>query len=259
MQQQLNNHEAMFRSLAMPGLSYANAFESYAPPIHQHLSPNYFTNNGNHFIAHHGPSASDVMLARSGLDMTQNNGTPQQSSNNDYAAPKISGMTPLVFSTTAGVLANQMPAFHPNNAAAAMRNAMNAEATNNGNQHQQPMNGQYQHPHQQIMNVVSSDSQGDNNHGSTNSNHGTVFNPNGQAVIVNGVMIEGGVPGMAIPLQQPKKWVRWSEQEDQYLRRAVHTLGENSFKMISEKVFHGTRTEVQCKNRWKKVGGVVWG
>ena len=130
-QQQLNNHEAMFRSLAMPGLSYANAFESYAPPIHQHLSPNYFTNNGNHFIAHHGPSASDVMLARSGLDMTQNNGTPQQSSNNDYAAPKISGMTPLVFSTTAGVLANQMPAFHPNNAAAAMRNAMNAEATNN--------------------------------------------------------------------------------------------------------------------------------
>jgi hypothetical protein len=72
-------------------------------------------------------------------------------------------------------------------------------------------------------------------------------------------MIEGGVPGMAIPLQQPKKWVRWSEQEDQYLRRAVHTLGENSFKMISEKVFHGTRTEVQCKNRWKKVSGVVWG
>jgi hypothetical protein len=57
---------------------------------------------------------------------------------------------------------------------------------------------------------------------------------------------------MAIPLQEPKKWVRWSEQEDLHLRRAVIALGENNFKTISERVFHGTRSEVQCKNRWKK-------
>jgi myb proto-oncogene protein len=67
------------------------------------------------------------------------------------------------------------------------------------------------------------------------------------------MLLSSGVAGVAIPLQKPKKWVRWSEQEDQHLRRAVRTLGENNFKMISERVFHGTRSEVQCKNRWKKV------
>ncbi|KAL7515470.1 hypothetical protein ACHAXN_012791 [Cyclotella atomus] len=55
-----------------------------------------------------------------------------------------------------------------------------------------------------------------------------------------------------IPLQEPKKWVRWSEQEDQHLRRAVQAYGEHNFKLISERIFHGARSEVQCKNRWKK-------
>jgi len=55
------------------------------------------------------------------------------------------------------------------------------------------------------------------------------------------------------PLQQPKKWVRWSEDEDRILGQAVEQYGENNFRHISEQVFQGTRTEQQCKNRWKKV------
>ena len=55
------------------------------------------------------------------------------------------------------------------------------------------------------------------------------------------------------PLQQPKKWVRWSEDEDRILGQAVEQYGENNFRQISEQVFQGTRTEQQCKNRWKKV------
>ncbi|KAL7436191.1 hypothetical protein ACHAXH_007167 [Discostella pseudostelligera] len=58
--------------------------------------------------------------------------------------------------------------------------------------------------------------------------------------------------GNAASLQQPKKWVRWSDHEDQMLSRAVDQWGENNFRYISEQIFHGTRTEVQCKNRWKK-------
>lgn len=59
--------------------------------------------------------------------------------------------------------------------------------------------------------------------------------------------------GNVVPLQKPKKWVRWNEHEDQVLRRVVEQFGENNFRLISEQVFHGTRTETQCKNRWKKV------
>jgi hypothetical protein len=56
-----------------------------------------------------------------------------------------------------------------------------------------------------------------------------------------------------VPMQQPKKWVRWSDHEDQVLSRAVEQYGENNFRHVSERIFHGSRTEVQCKNRWKKV------
>ena len=59
--------------------------------------------------------------------------------------------------------------------------------------------------------------------------------------------------GNVASLQQPKKWVRWSEHEDHLLSRAVNQWGENNFRYISEQIFHGSRTEVQCKNRWKKV------
>lgn len=46
--------------------------------------------------------------------------------------------------------------------------------------------------------------------------------------------------------------VRWSDQEDACLSRAVQQWGENNFRHISEQIFHGTRSESQCKNRWKK-------
>jgi len=59
--------------------------------------------------------------------------------------------------------------------------------------------------------------------------------------------------GNVVALQKPKKWVRWSDHEDQVLRRTEEQFGENNFRLISEQVFHGSRTEVQCKNRWKKV------
>ena len=62
--------------------------------------------------------------------------------------------------------------------------------------------------------------------------------------------------GNEVILQQPKKWVRWGDDEDRYLRMAVRTVGENNFRLISESYFHGTRTELQCKNRWKKVSHI---
>ena len=63
--------------------------------------------------------------------------------------------------------------------------------------------------------------------------------------------------GSVVPLQDPKKWVRWSDHEDLILRKSVEQFGENNYRLISERVFHGTRTEVQCKNRWKKVSGLL--
>jgi hypothetical protein len=86
-----------------------------------------------------------------------------------------------------------------------------------------------------VMQVVSTDSQADDGNGTTAR---VRMVPIGNAVV---------------PLQQPKKWVRWSDHEDQILNRAVEQYGENNFRHISEQIFHGSRTEVQCKNRWKKV------
>jgi len=52
--------------------------------------------------------------------------------------------------------------------------------------------------------------------------------------------------------QQSKRWVRWSDHEDQILRLAVEQSGDNNWKFISDNVFNGSRSESQCKNRWKK-------
>jgi hypothetical protein len=81
-----------------------------------------------------------------------------------------------------------------------------------------------------VMQVVSADSQAENASGASVAPFGNVAS-----------------------LQKPKKWVRWSDHEDQILTRAVDRWGENNFRHISEQIFHGSRTEVQCKNRWKKV------
>ena len=44
---------------------------------------------------------------------------------------------------------------------------------------------------------------------------------------------------------------RWSENEDQTLRKAIEIEGEK-FDIISSKHFHNTRTEAQCSHRWNK-------
>lgn len=85
-----------------------------------------------------------------------------------------------------------------------------------------------------VLQVVSTDSQNDNG---------------GRATAQMAMVPVGSV----LALQQPKKWVRWSDHEDLILRRSVEQFGENNYRLISEQVFHGSRTEVQCKNRWKKV------
>ncbi|KAL3815816.1 hypothetical protein ACHAXA_010750 [Cyclostephanos tholiformis] len=89
-----------------------------------------------------------------------------------------------------------------------------------------------------VMQVVSTDSQADDENGT----------------MARVRMVPMG--NVVVPLQQPKKWVRWSDHEDQVLSRAVGQYGENNFRHISEQIFQGSRTEVQCKNRWKKVSSI---
>ena len=61
--------------------------------------------------------------------------------------------------------------------------------------------------------------------------------------------LEGGKRNI---LQKPKMWVRWSADEDELLRRAVQKHGDHDFNLISEQIFHGSRTETQCRNRWQR-------
>ena len=148
----------------------------------------------------------------------------------DVSGEQISGMTPLVFSgmrsNAGGVQHTNIYPPHNGNAMSGMRNVMNSEG--------------------QIYQVVSTDSQMDYPSGVASSAPVQMQMP-----VPPMMVFQSGMSG--IPLQQPKKWVRWSEQEDICLRRAVQTYGEHNFKGISEHIFHGARSEVQCKNRWKKV------
>jgi len=155
--------------------------------------------------------------------VANSNNTPDAKPNNedgsdghggaDDAQPKpISGLSPPIVFAHTGMPAN---------------NQMVARAPGGmGMGH----DGNY---HPAVLQVVSTDSQHEN--GGANPTHMTM------------------VPfGNVVALQKPKKWVRWSDHEDQTLRSYVEQYGENNFRLISEQVFHGSRTEVQCKNRWKK-------
>ena len=53
-------------------------------------------------------------------------------------------------------------------------------------------------------------------------------------------------------LQKPKMWVRWTADEDELLKKAVQKHGDHDFNLISEQIFHGSRTETQCRNRWQR-------
>jgi len=100
------------------------------------------------------------------------------------------------------------------------------------------MPSNFQGSFQPVLQVVSTDSQADDHGNGLVAGRGVRMLPMGNVMV---------------PMQQLKKWVRWSDHEDQALGRAVEQYGENNFRHISEQIFHGSRTEVQCKNRWKKV------
>jgi len=61
-----------------------------------------------------------------------------------------------------------------------------------------------------------------------------------------------GCAGGRTVLQKPKMWARWSNDEDELLRKAVQKHGDHDFNLISEQIFHGSRTETQCRNRWQR-------
>ncbi|KAL7547973.1 hypothetical protein ACHAWF_011248 [Thalassiosira exigua] len=133
----------------------------------------------------------------------------------DPRSKPISGMTPLVFAPAAAAAARSEDdpgATAPGPAPPALEGSV----------------------HPALLQIVSSDSQGEG--GAATMPHPLTMFPYG------GVMA----------LQKPKKWVRWSDHEDQILRQAVEMWGENNFRHISDHVFRGTRTESQCKTRWKK-------
>ena len=101
--------------------------------------------------------------------------------------------------------------------------------------------------HPAVMQVVSSDSASE-----------TITDIAGRRVHQPRTQVAMVPAGNAVQLQKPKKWVRWSEQEDTLLRRAVYQWGEGAFGDISEQIFRGSRTDTQCKNRWKTVQVGKW-
>lgn len=216
-----------------PGQMPSDAFNVWG---HHHngmagLSPAYYHHQAS--VAHHAPAgvaAVPMAAAAPSAPSPDNAGGEER---------RLSGMTPLVFGgmpnaaamthvTSMHHGASGLPhagfAPHPGHAMPGMRNIIN----HNGH----------------IYQVVSTDSQGD---------FQNMPAPAPMQMPVAPMLVHSNMMfNQQIPLQEPKKWVRWSEQEDQHLRRAVQAYGEHNFKLISERIFHGARSEVQCKNRWKK-------
>lgn len=194
----------------------SNAFDMWQNfGQHGGMSPSFYHQAP---VPHHAPGAMAAASA-------PGNETPDNTE-----GEKISGMTPLVF--------GGMP---PNAASMHQAHAARFPA-----QYPMPAVRNVMHQDGQMYQVTS---QGDRYQNAAAPAQMQMQMP--QMVVPNGLMFAPGMTG--IPLQEPKKWVRWSEQEDQHLRRAVQAYGEQNFKMISERIFHGARSEVQCKNRWKKV------
>ena len=88
-----------------------------------------------------------------------------------------------------------------------------------------------------LQSVVSTDSQTDVNNNNTNQV--------APAAVASSA-------ASTVPVEA-KKWARWSDHEDQMLRSAVFQSGDNNWDYISKHVFGGSRSDKQCKNRWKKV------
>lgn len=216
------------------GMMPSNTFDAWNQ--HGGMSPAYWAHQTH--VPNHVPNGIAT------APMQHNHAAPGNATPDASGEQKISGMTPLVFGgmhSNASAMpprahaATGYPSYH-GNTMPTVRNIVNQDG--------------------QIYQVMStdSDSQGFSTAPGASMSESTM-QPMQMAMppmlVQNGMMLHQ--PGLvSIPLQEPKKWVRWSEQEDLHLRRAVQAFGEHNFKMISERVFHGARSEVQCKNRWKK-------
>jgi len=66
-------------------------------------------------------------------------------------------------------------------------------------------------------------------------------------------IVEAASSIMALTSSEVKRWARWSSEEDQLLQTAVSVEGVDNWILISVKYFHGSRSDVQIKNRWKKI------
>ena len=206
-------------------LAAANSFENILGSNQSVSSTSFYSINNDHHLLHNGVCRSEISLSKTGLTSTQRE-SPHLHCNERSVRlqQRVSGLTPLFVAT------GTPNAFsHSNNSFTCASNTLPLRT------HVEPE--RIFHP---IVQVISSDSQARNNSEESTG---------------NGVVLTGEVHEMIGALQRPKKWVRWSEKEDQYLRRAVGLVGENNFRIISERFFHGTRSEIQCKNRWKKVSG----
>ena len=188
---------------------------------HPHRHPAVIGSTINHAAVAGIGGNEETPEARSSNDNEDDEGSVGAAGGNGESMPTISGMTPLVFAPAGMHTNNQMIARAPVGA-----------TLGHGSFH-----------HQGLMQVVSADS-------GTDSRIATMAHHPYPAALAQLVTLPFG---SVLPAQQqPKKWVRWNDQEDNALRRAVHQRGDNNFELISKHLFHGTRSEAQCKNRWKK-------
>lgn len=84
-----------------------------------------------------------------------------------------------------------------------------------------------------------------------------VNTPHGPALLLKpaqGSSASGVLSSSVNSSGRPRKFQRWSEEEDEILRYAVNSEDESkpNWKKISSTFFEGTRSALQCKSRWNK-------
>lgn len=212
------------------GGSYFYGYPGYASTAmhHNHSASMLTANNNGGGSINFTPDYDDA----GGNGITEGDDQQQQQ---QFEQIRPMGMTPLVFS---GLPANfQLSSLH--------------SGGGGGSFYEYSAAASAYHPG--LLQVVSTED------GTMLDGSGSGFGTGGS----NGMTVPWMVPMPAMgtvvaSLQQPKKWVRWNEDEDRILGKAVEQYGENNFRQISDQVFQGTRTEQQCKNRWKKVSVCTW-
>ena len=76
--------------------------------------------------------------------------------------------------------------------------------------------------------------------------------PNNDTVSMLSRIVENPVNPPDSALEQPKKWIRWTEMEDLVLKTAVKKYGDDKMGLISRRIFYNTRDTNQCRQRWRK-------